>query len=76
MNVIRAIPASHLDEAAAALMKVLDDALQRRRARPASPDAADRSGGNAESAHAPTRGRTGKDDAATTRTARRRRTSS
>lgn len=57
MNVIRAIPDADLDEAIAALMKILDRALQRRRGKRASSAEPASTGGNSATAPAPKRAR-------------------
>jgi transcriptional regulator with XRE-family HTH domain len=75
MDLIRALTREGRERAIQIVGEILNDEIQHLRTRPASPAGANRTAGNAESVHAPSREKTGKDDA-TTRTARRRRTSS
>lgn len=57
MNIIRALPTDSLEEAIEALMKILDRALQRRRAKPASAGAHGRTVETGGEVPAPARGR-------------------
>ncbi len=56
MNVIRLLPHDSVEEAIRAVLKILDEAVLRRRARPASAGGQENTSGNDAPTHAPKRG--------------------